>query len=139
MDNSHYRYMYYQYISLEKGVVLYPRMLCAMFGWNWHSSSIEEAFKMLSMYFCNYMYHSLVKDKAFHFNKLESFLPKMFCVEFGQNWPSGSVDKDENVNSLRWKWQWKVQSEKLTWAFSLGELRITTWFIMIQSFRYSML
>ena len=52
---------------------LYPRMLCAKFGWNWLSGSGEEDFLILSMffpYFCNYL--PLEKGGALHLNKLES-------------------------------------------------------------------
>ena len=51
---------YFVIISpLEKYMVLhwinlythYPRMLCAKFGWNWPTGSVEDDFKMLSTYF----------------------------------------------------------------------------------------
>ena len=56
----------------------------------------------------------------------------MFCAKFGWNWPSGSGEEDENVKSLRRRQQRqqrrttdKLWSEKLTWAFGSGELKIS--------------
>ena len=108
---------------------LHPRMLCAKFGWNWLSGSGEEDFLILSMffpYFCNYL--PLEKGGALHLNKLESPSPKdALC----QVW----------LNLAQWFWRrrWKCEkftdrrtdrqttddrwSEKLTWAFSSGELK----------------
>ena len=50
----------------------------------------------------------------------------ILCTKFGWNWPSGSWEEDDSVKSLQTdrqttglKW-----SEKLTWAFSSGELKI---------------
>ena len=44
---------------------------------------------------------SLEEGGAFHLNKLEFPSPKDACVKFGWNWPSGSLEEDENANSLR--------------------------------------
>ena len=50
----------------------------------------------------------------------------MLCAKFGWNWPSGSGEEDENVKSLQQRQQRqrrttdKFWSEKLTWAFGLG-------------------
>ena len=63
---------------------------------------------------------------------LNPLYPRMFCAKFDWNWPSGSGEEDENVKSLR---QWrqrqrrrrttdKFWSEKLTWAFGSGELKM---------------
>ena len=63
----------------------------------------------------------------------------MLCAKFGWNWPSGSGEEVENVKSLQTDRQTDGQtdgqtdrqttndrwSEKLTWAFSSGELKIT--------------
>ena len=61
----------------------------------------------------------------------------MFYAKFGWNWPSGSREENENVKSLRQRrrrriqWQQrrrrttdKLWSEKLTWAFGSGELKL---------------
>ena len=60
------------------------------------------------------------KAGPFIWTNLNPLHPRMLCAKFGSNWPSGSGDEDENVESLqttddRW-------SEKLTWAFSSVEL-----------------
>ena len=56
---------------------------------------------------------------------------RMLCAKFGWNWPNGSLEEDENVKSLRQQIQWqqrrwktdKFWSEKISWAFSSGELK----------------
>ena len=52
----------------------------------------------------------------------------MCCAKFGWNWPSGSGEEDENVKSFDDNNNYKFWSEKLTWAFGLGELKISTLF-----------
>ena len=56
----------------------------------------------------------------------------MLCTKFGWNWPNDSRKEDKNVKSLWWQWRWqhlwwhtmeKFLIEKLTWAFSSGELK----------------
>ena len=79
-------------------------------------------------------YLPLEKVGALHLNKLESPLPKL-CAKLGWNRPSSSGEEDEDVKSLRQQRQrrrqqqrqWttdKFWSEKLTWAFGSGELKI---------------
>ena len=55
--------------------------------------------------------------------------PRMLCAKFDWNWPSGSGEEDENVKSLqrqrRRRTMDKFWSEKLTWAFGSGELKMT--------------
>ena len=56
----------------------------------------------------------------------------MLCAKFGWNWPSGSGEEDKNVKSLQRQQQqqrqwWttdKFWSEKFTWAFGSGELKM---------------
>ena len=57
----------------------------------------------------------------------------MLCAKIGWNWPSGSGEEDEHVKSLQADGRTDGQtdrqttddrwSEKLTWAFSSGELK----------------
>ena len=54
----------------------------------------------------------------------------MHCAKFCWNWPSGSGEEDENVESLRQRRQQrqrrttdKFWSEKLTWALGSDELK----------------
>ena len=108
---------------------LHPRMLCAKFGWNWLSGSVEEDFWISSMYFRYFIINPPWRRVGpFIWKNLNPLHPRMLCAKFGWNWPSGSGE--------RWK-MWKVYrqrrtdgqttddrwSEKLTWAFSSGELK----------------
>ena len=60
---------------------------------------------------------------------LNPFHPRMLCAKFGWNWFSGFGEEDENVKSLQTDGRTDRQtpddrwSEKLTWAFSSGELK----------------
>ena len=113
---------------------LYPRMLCAKFGWNWPSGSGEEDFLISSMYFRYFVILSPWKRAGpFIWTNLNLLHPRMLCDKFGWNWPSDSGEEDENVKSLQTEKQTDKQtdrqttddrwSEKLTWAFSSGELK----------------
>ena len=58
----------------------------------------------------------------FIWTKLNSLYPRMFCAKFGWNWLSSSWEEDEHVFTDR---QTEGRrSEKLTWAFSSGELKV---------------
>ena len=117
---------------------LYWKMLCAKFGWNWPSGSVEEDFLNLSIYLSNFVIISPWKRTCpFICTNLNPLHPRMLCVKFGWNWLSASGEEDENVKSLR-RGQWqrpqqqkqrqqttdKIWSEKLTWALGSGELKI---------------
>ena len=113
---------------------LHPKLLCAQFGWNWPIGSGEEDFLILSMYF-RYLVIISPWEKAgpFFWTNLIPLHPRMLCAKFGWNWPSGSGEEDENVKSLQTDGQTDRRtdrqttddrwSEKLTWAFSSGELK----------------
>ena len=78
------------------------------------------------------------RARPFIWTNLNPLHPRMLGAKFGWNWPSGSGEEDENVKSLRrlrqqqqrqrQRWQRrttdKFWSEKLTWAFGSGELKI---------------
>ena len=58
---------------------LHPKILCAKFGWNWPTGSVEDDFSNLSMYFHYFIHCSnlpLEEDWALHMNKFESPSPK---------------------------------------------------------------
>ena len=89
----------------------------------------EKIILILLMY---YRYFLIISPKKRVDPSLEknvnSLHPRMLCVKFGWNWPSGSGEEDENVKSLwqrqRQRTMDKFWSEKLTWAFSSGELKM---------------
>ena len=72
-------------------------------------------------------YLPLERGVALHLNKLESLHPGMLCAKFCWNWPFGSGE-EENMKSLRRLWRQQTAdilwSEKLTWAFGSGELKM---------------
>ena len=74
---------------------------------------------------------------TFHFSSKHH--PRMLCAKFGWNWPSGSWEEDENGKSLQTGGQTDRRttddrrSEKLTWAFSSGELK-TFYFLKLGDF-----
>ena len=110
----------------------HPRMLCAKIGWNWLSGSGEEIFLILSMYF-RYFCNNLPFEMGWvlHLNKLDSpFTQGCIVTSLVEN---GPVVLEKKMK------MWKVYrqtdgrtdrrtddrwSEKLTWAFSSGELKI---------------
>ena len=68
----------------------------------------------------------------------------MLCAKFGWNWPSGSEEEDEHVKSLQTDRQTDGRmdgqtaaddrwSEKLTWAFSSGELKSVHCFSIVEN------
>ena len=115
---------------------LHPRMLCDMVDWNWLSGSGKEDFLIPSMYFHYYVIISTWKKaRPFIWRTLNSLHPRMLCAKFDWNWPSASGEEDENVKSLRQRQQQRQQkqqlltmdkfwSEKLTWAFGSGKLKM---------------
>ena len=83
------------------------------------------------------------RAEPFIWTNLNPLYPRMLCAKFGWNWPSGSGEEDENVKSLRQRRRQrqrqrrrrttdKFWSEKLTWAFGSGELKISDWVLMSQ-------
>ena len=133
--------LFRNFLPLEKGGhfictnlnPLHPRMLCAKFGWNLPSGSVEEDFYISTMYFCFFIIISPWK-RAWPFIciNLNPLNPRMLFAKFGWNWPTGSGEEDENVKNLRQQQQGRQQqttdklwSEKLTWAFASGELKRT--------------
>ena len=53
----------------------------------------------LLLYFRYYL--SLVKCISLISVYLNFLYPRMFCARFGRNWPSGSVEEDDNLKSLQ--------------------------------------
>ena len=120
---------------------IHPRMLCAKFDfklaqWFWRKRFLN--FVNVFSLFRNYLL--LEKGWALHLNKLESPLPK--DALFGWNRPSGSWEEVENRKSLQMDGQTDRQtmderrSEKLTWAFSSGELKSSNVFSCVEILQY---
>ena len=82
------------------------------------------------MYFRYFFIISPLKRVGpFIWTNLNPHHTRMLCAKFGWNWPSGSWEEDENVKSLQTEGQTdrrtmtdNRRSEKLSWAFSSGEL-----------------
>ena len=123
------------HLPLEKGVILnlkfkssLSKMLCAKFGWIWRSGSGEEDCQISSIYFRSFVIITLKKGVARSFEQTWiSLHPTMLCAKFCWNCTHGSGEEDENVKSLRTDTQTTDdrRSEKLTGAFSSGELKYT--------------
>ena len=120
-------------------IPLPPKMLSAKIGWNWLSGSWEEEFLISSMYFRYVLIiYSWKQAGPFIWTNLNPLHPRILCAKFGWNWPSGSGEEDENVKSFQTDRQTDGRtdrrtdrqptddrwSEKLTWAFSSGELKM---------------
>ena len=80
---------------------LHPRMLCAKFGWNWASGSVEEDFLILSMYFLYFVIISPWKRAGpFIWTNWNPLHPRMLCAKFSWNWPSGSGEEYFSNSSM---------------------------------------
>ena len=105
-------------------------MICAKFDWNWPAGSEEENFKKFSVYFCDYL--PLEKGNALHFNNLKSPPPKDDLCKVWLKLAQRFWRRSRKCKSLQTDGQTdrrtdrrttdKRRSEKLTWAFSSGEL-----------------
>mgnify|MGYP003686606297 CR=1 FL=1 len=74
---------------------LHPRMLCAMFGWNWPSVSGEKEFLISSMNFHYFVIISpLKRTGSFIWTNLNPLHPRMLCAKFGWKWSCGSGEED---------------------------------------------
>ena len=62
-------------------ISIHPRMLCAKFGWNWHSGSGED-FQISSMHFRHF------GSIPLYFSKFHPLYQRMLCAKFLWNWPS---------------------------------------------------
>ena len=68
--------------------VLYPRILCAKFGWNWSSCFWEENFKKLSIMFSlMWLLYPLGKYMVFHLNEFEKSLPNVTLCQVRMTLP----------------------------------------------------
>ena len=130
--------LFRNYLPLENGVVLHLNKLVSPVP----KDALCQAWLKLAQWFCirrfsNFvhefslfrLYLPLDNGVSFILINLNPLYPKMLCVNFGWNWPSGSWEEDENVKSLLTNIRTdgrttdNRRSEKLTWAFSSGELK----------------
>ena len=102
---------------------LQQMMICTKLSCNWPNVSGED-FWISSKYFC----YLVIIVPFFTFEKNVSLTPlslhhlRMLYTNFGWTWPS-DLGEDETVNSLQTD---DRRSEKLAWAFSQRELKVTT-------------
>ena len=85
-------------------------------------------FKFVNVFSQFHYYLPLEKSEPFILINLNPLYTRMLCVKFGWNWPSSSGEGNENVKSLGQQRQTtdKFWSEKLSWAFGSGELKISS-------------
>ena len=114
--------------------LLHPRMHCAKWFW--------RGFLNFSLYLGYFVIISPWKRAGpFNWTNLNPRYPRMICAKFSWNWPSGSGQEDFVLESplpkdalcqiwlklaqwfLKRRWKFERWSEKLTWAFSSGELK----------------
>ena len=69
------------------------RMICAKFGWNWHSCSEEEYFWISSMYRVFLLFFVIIsprkKVRSFIVTNFHPLYPRMVFAKFDLNWPTG--------------------------------------------------
>ena len=110
---------------------LHPRILCAKFGWNWPCGSGEEDFLISSIYFRYIIIISPRKRaRPFIWKTWIPFTQGYFVrslveigpVVLGKKMKMWKVNRRTDRQTKRWL-------EKLTWAFSSGELKkkIDSW------------
>ena len=132
--------LFHYYLPLEKGAALHLKKLeshspkdtlCQV--WlnlaQWFLR--RKCFLISSMYFHYFVIISPLKMAApFIWTNLNLLHQRMLCAKFGWNWPSGTGEEDENGKRLEKDGRTDRQttddrwSEKLTWAFSSGELKM---------------
>ena len=108
----------------DPSFLLHQRMLCVKFGWNWPKGSGGEDlfFLISSMYFRYFVIISPTRKRTgpFIWINWNPLHPRMLCA-------SGSEEEDENVKCLQRQRRWTMEkfwSEKLTWTFGSGELKL---------------
>ena len=114
------------YRPLEKGVTIHlnkfefsspenalckVRLKLALWFWRWLFLNIVSVFSL----FRNYL--PLEKGVALHLSNLNPRHPRMLCAKFSWNWPSGSGEVNDNIESLQairkallsWKLRWAIK------------------------------
>ena len=149
-ENKNFYLLYVNWMVLHLNKLEYPSpkdALCqAGLKLQWFLKS--RFFKISSIYFSYFVIISPWKRAGlFIWGNLNPLYPTMLCAKFGWNWPGGSGEEDENLNSLRQQQQWRQQrgrrrwrqqqrgrttdklwSEKVTCAFGSGELKTSSFF-----------
>ena len=85
---------------------IYPNLLNAKFGWNWHKGYAEEDFEISSIYFCYFVIITPWK------RDIPPHSTRMLCSMFGWNWPSDSWDKDFQISSMYFRYFVNISSGK---------------------------
>ena len=94
---------------------IHPRVICAKFDgkvaqWFWKRRFLN--FINIILIFCYYFnefllfHYSLPLEKVveLYSTNLNPLHPKMFCANFGRNWPSGSGEAVECMKNLQERW-----------------------------------
>ena len=123
------------YLPLVKSRALYLKKKCILFTWECFVAGfvkigpvvLEKDFSISSMYYCYFIIISPCKRAwPFIWTNLNPTHPRMLYVKFDWNWPSGSGEEflifPQCIQTLDKRW-----SEKLTLAFSSGELKNVSW------------
>ena len=92
--------LFCNYLALKKGGARHLNKI--EFG---VSGSGEEDFLILSMYFRYFVIISPLKRAGpFIWTKLNPIHPRMFCIKFSWNWPSGSGEEDFKFCQCIFNW-----------------------------------
>ena len=89
---------------------LHPRIVCTKFGWNWPSDTGGGEEDFVNVFSLFHYYPPLEKGVTLHLKK-NPLYPRMLCAKFGWSCEEDVYSQTDNR-----------QSEKLSWAFSQGEL-----------------
>ena len=77
---------------------LHPRMLCAKFGWNWPSGSLN--FINVCSIFHMIIISPWKRAWPFFWTNINPHHPRMYCAKFGRYWSSGSGEGDFLASSM---------------------------------------
>ena len=100
-------------------------IFCAKLGCKWPTGSREEDFQISSMYFCNFIIIIPWKRAPSIEQSWISLHTRINSAKFSWNWPSGSVEEENNMKSLEQRWQQRrrLARENFRSEFSSSDLK----------------